>query len=96
MRQIVINKSLFEDVLRINSQCDTFCSIINCTLVKLHEGAELYACLRADGGEPCKLYIADCAETVAKSISPNENECSFITVSNDLVSPINFFFILWI
>ena len=74
MRQIVINKSLFEDVLRINSQCDTFCSIINCTLVKLHEGAELYACLRAGGGEPCKLYVADCAETVAKSISPNENE----------------------
>lgn len=74
MRQIVINKSLFEDVLRTNSQCDTFCAIINCALVKLHEGAELYACLRTDGGEPCKLYVADCAETVAKSISPDESE----------------------
>ena len=74
MRQIVINKSLFEDVLRINSQCDTFCAIINCSLVKLHEGAELYACLRTDGGESCKLYVADCTETVEKSIFPNENE----------------------
>ena len=74
MRQIVINKSLFEDVMRINSQCDTFCAIINCNLIKLHEGAELYACLRTKGGEPCKLYVADCAETVAKNISPYENE----------------------
>ena len=74
MRQIIINKSLFEDILRIHSQCDTFCAIINCSLIKLHEGAELYACLRTDGGEACKLYVADCAETVAKNISPDENE----------------------
>ena len=67
MKNVIIDKALFSEVLRINVEYDSFCTVLNCSLVKLHENAELYACVRSTEGIPCKLYIANSSESVDKS-----------------------------
>ena len=67
MKSVIIDKALFSEVLRINVAYDSFCTVLNCSLVKLHENAELYACVRSTEGIPCKLYIANSRDNIEKS-----------------------------
>lgn len=67
MKKVILDKSLYADVLYVNTDYDSFCTVLNCSLIKLHENAELYVCVRtADKGKPCKLYIANSHETIAQ------------------------------
>lgn len=67
MKKVILDKSLYDDILRVNSEYDSFCTVLNGSLVKLHESAELYAFVRSTEGIPCKLYIANSSESVDKS-----------------------------
>ena len=67
MKNVIIDQALLDVVLRVKGACDAFCAVLNCSLLKLHEGAELYACVRSDGGTPCKLYVASSRDAVEKN-----------------------------
>ena len=66
MKRVIIEENLFNDVINITSNCDSFCAVIKCSVFKLHENSELYACLRSAEGTPCNLYIAESAESIKK------------------------------
>ena len=67
MKKVILDKALYADVLCVNAEYDSFCTVLHCSLVKLHKNAELYVCVRAtDEGVPCKLYIADSHEAIAQ------------------------------
>ncbi len=66
MKRVIIDENLFNDVISIASNCDAFCAVLKCSVFKLHENSELYACLRSTEGMPCNLYIAESAESINK------------------------------
>lgn len=73
MKNVILNRALFADALKQSSAYDTFCFVLNCTLARLHENTELYACLPAGEGIPCKLYVADSAQTVERLLAASED-----------------------
>ena len=67
MKNVILDEALYAEVLRVHTGYDSFCTQLRCSLLKLHENAQIYACVRENGeGVPCKLYIADSAETVSR------------------------------
>jgi hypothetical protein len=74
-KTVILDSALFADALRVKAAYDSFCAVLNCSLVKLHENAELYACVRGTGeqGEPCKLYVTNCTAGLSL-VEPGETE----------------------
>ena len=67
MKKVILDQAVLTEILRVNKEADSFCVVLSCSLVKLHENAELYTCLRSSReGIPCNLYIANHSETIAK------------------------------
>ena len=67
MKKVIIDQALYTDVLRINSEYDSFCTVLKCSLIKAHENADLYMCIRASSeSESCELYIANNCENIKK------------------------------
>ncbi len=59
MKKVIIDTRLYEDILTFGEKYDSFCVKLSCSLVKLNENAELYACVRGGEGIPCPVYLAD-------------------------------------
>lgn len=74
-KTVILDSALFADALRVNAAYDSFCAALSCSLVRLHENAEIFACVRDVGeqGEPCKLYVTNCAAG-PPIVEPHETE----------------------
>ncbi len=74
MKKIILDKALFSEIIRINTTCDSYVSVLKCSLFKLHDNSELYACLHSNEGTPCNLYIADNSEDIAARRDGNKEK----------------------
>lgn len=62
MKKVIIDTRLYEDILTFGEKYDSFCIKLRCSLVRLNENSELYACVRGGEGIPCPVYLADSHE----------------------------------
>ena len=67
MKRVIIDKALFNELVRINSACDTYCTVLDCSLVQLHENSDLFACVHStEDGFPCKVYVANDQKSIER------------------------------
>lgn len=67
MKKVIFDKALLSDVYQICLGHDSFCAMLHCSLVKLHENAALYACVRSAEGIPCTVYVANDREIIDRN-----------------------------
>lgn len=64
MKNVIVDKALYSDYLSALASLGSFCIRQECSLVRLHENANLYSCVAGREGIPCDLYVGDSVDSI--------------------------------